>query len=889
MSQTIASVWDDIVAWVATLNDWQSDAFNRIYLKRKLSSEDIAELGLLVRAHFGVPVELNGLRAKPFCLGSGSEARSAAVPTMLISMGKLTNVNAISPNETISFVDTDKPIPPKPKGLTIVYGANGSGKSGYSRVLKRACYARDSYVHTADARNTSGHSPILPDVFQADGGDVATAKFVWRINNEKRIVEWRDGERIADTLNFPTPPLAVFDSHCARAYVNKDNDVVYRPYGLDILEELARVYDILKKDIISDIEKIHIQLEDLRKKSVNTELAPVIEKLWNGKIPQGAVGKVAVIADSYTEKERQKLAELRAIFSEQDPKKKAEKLQGGVQRITVVSKEIAGFSQEIADDGVLEKFTRSLHNFAQAKANAEKINEGQFLDGTGGQLWEVMFEAARKFSKEAYPKSAFPYTEKCVLCQQPLGDSGKKLLEELQKIIKRGAVDIREQRKREMFRYLDKFKKMDISSERILHQSFIAELKEIASESGDDPSGIEKHVREYVKAQADRREQLLLAGESLVLKPLAPLPPNPINVLEKLTHWATKRSADLVEDRGKRQIELRQLEALDAFNKSIAAVRRLIHLWECHDALDSTKTTNVAKKLSEKAINKVLTDRINAEIDRLGRLAGNKRFHTHSHQQKARHKAQLQFDEFEGKHDLQSVLSEGEHQAIALACFFAEMSLDPSAVSCVVFDDPVSSLDHMRAKKVARRLREEAEDRQVIVFTHDLHFANLFAKQQARKVALRWDIVAPNKTVYGVVGDMPFEGKRVEAQIKDLKTKVKNVFSPSLSAMEREIELHKGYRDFRIALTRVVEEYLLCGAVARRFPEVKVGKMPEVFAHSDDKEEMSRQLKDLYGDSSDDVHGPSSEDAGTFQTPEEFGDAVKKLEAIYEKLKVWQR
>ncbi len=42
--------------------------------------------------------------------------------------------------------------------------------------------------------------------------------------------------------------------------------------------------------------------------------------------------------------------------------------------------------------------------------------------------------------------------------------------------------------------------------------------------------------------------------------------------------------------------------------------------------------------------------------------------------------------------------------------------------SGIVFDDPVSSLDHMHREAVAKRLITEAAYRQVIVFTHDLAF-----------------------------------------------------------------------------------------------------------------------------------------------------------------------
>src|SRR5690606_29520095 len=67
------------------------------------------------------------------------------------------------------------------------------------------------------------------------------------------------------------------------------------------------------------------------------------------------------------------------------------------------------------------------------------------------------------------------------------------------------------------------------------------------------------------------------------------------------------------------------------------------------------------------------------------------------------------------------VLSEGEHRCVALAAFMAELATTANK-SGIVFDDPVSSLDHMHREAVAKRLVAEAVHRQVIVFTHDLAF-----------------------------------------------------------------------------------------------------------------------------------------------------------------------
>jgi ABC-type proline/glycine betaine transport system ATPase subunit len=76
---------------------------------------------------------------------------------------------------------------------------------------------------------------------------------------------------------------------------------------------------------------------------------------------------------------------------------------------------------------------------------------------------------------------------------------------------------------------------------------------------------------------------------------------------------------------------------------------------------------------------------------------------------------------------LGDVLSEGEQTALGFAGFLTEVHFDTSK-SALVFDDPVSSLDHMRREAVAKRIIDLAGERQVIVFTHDIAFTMVLRK-----------------------------------------------------------------------------------------------------------------------------------------------------------------
>ena len=72
---------------------------------------------------------------------------------------------------------------------------------------------------------------------------------------------------------------------------------------------------------------------------------------------------------------------------------------------------------------------------------------------------------------------------------------------------------------------------------------------------------------------------------------------------------------------------------------------------------------------------------------------------------------------------LSEVLSDGEQKSIALAEFLTELQLEKSNAP-IIFDDPVTSLDHHIIDDVARRLVKLSRDRQVVIFTHSILLFN---------------------------------------------------------------------------------------------------------------------------------------------------------------------
>ena len=168
---------------------------------------------------------------------------------------------------------------------------------------------------------------------------------------------------------------------------------------------------------------------------------------------------------------------------------------------------------------------------------------------------------------------------------------------------------------------------------------------------------------------------------------------------------------------------------------------------------------------------------------------------------------------------LEQILSDGEQRAIALGSFLAELRLANHAGG-IVFDDPVSSLDHMRRGIVAKRLAAESKKRQVLIFTHDVVFL-----QQLRDQCDKLNVpplcchLEANSGFYGNVAEgLPWAHKTYGERI-DFLEKAQNEFEklpwPADPPEEVAREMIRQYSFLRATIERVVQDFVLNGTVQR--------------------------------------------------------------------------
>jgi AAA domain-containing protein len=180
---------------------------------------------------------------------------------------------------------------------------------------------------------------------------------------------------------------------------------------------------------------------------------------------------------------------------------------------------------------------------------------------------------------------------------------------------------------------------------------------------------------------------------------------------------------------------------------------------------------------------------------------------------------------------LSDVGSEGERRALALAFFFAELSVAGDTHGIVV-DDPVSSLDDERRDYIAHRLVTEAQKRQVIVFTHDLPF--VFAlRSQAKKadIPLHFQhIWRLGQDVGRVDGHPPFKTMNLRERIGKLEKELLEAKdAPPPADYEEAWRWANGfYQRVRTSWERAVEERLFAGVVERFERDVKTQRLKDV-------------------------------------------------------------
>jgi hypothetical protein len=807
------AILQEILNWSQGLQEWQSDAVSRLLTKQALSPEDYDDLYALLKLAHGIPDPKNR-QPKPLTADQIPVRIEANTHIQLQAIKNLLNVNAIAENQQLAVSTA---------GMTVIYGDNGSGKSGYSRVLKRACRARDQ------------SEPIYPNANlpKVQTGN-AQASFDIVVDGNVKEVTWYQGKEAPAELSS----FAIFDTRCARAYLESEDDFSYIPYGLEVFEALAKVFQQLKTTIETEQKQSAVDLTAFSHLHGETVVGKLIASL-SAKTSRAQIEALAIINQGELEQREA----LEKSLKENNPKEKAGLLRLRARRVATIAKNVVEKEILVGSEAIVHlKALADSFRTAQAAAAlaAKSFKEGEnLLPGTGGEAWRELFEAARKFALEAHPDKPFPALgngAECPLCQQPLDEGAERLLR-FEAFIQAEAEKTAQDRRQELAVQYRPFAAavMTLNIDEVTQ----AEITEI------DPVLV-ADTKAFESALGVRHAAIKAAIVSHDWTGLEAVLVSPSDRLQALadklnTEAETLEQASNEEERSKLQQQLCELDARIKLSQAKEAVLTAVAKLELQGKLKSCLTavrTNAisikASELAEKVVSKELADALNREFKVLGVGSLSVTLQSRADRGKALHKLKLQLPQIRSPGE---ILSEGEQRAIAIASFLAEVGLN-GGKGGIVFDDPVSSLDHRRRERVAKRLATEAIQRQVIIFTHDIYFLCLLV-EEAKQVGAT--VVTQSLTRraegFGIADpELPFEGKITSKRIGALKAQQQVI--AKLYKEGNEQEHHRmtvdAYFRLRMAWERAVEEVLLREVILRFRKGVETQRLSGVSVDDND-------------------------------------------------------
>ncbi len=788
------SILKEILKWSQSIPTWQSDAVARLLVKQTLTTDDVNDLFALVKSEHGIP-DPQGRKSNPLTAEQIPAPVDNSMRVELHAMKNLQHVNAIANNQRLPFSST---------GLSVIYGDNGSGKSGYSRVLKRACRARDQLEVIHPNAN-------LP----ASKAGNAEAVFEISINGTMQDANWINGKVAPPELSS----LGIFDSRCARAYLDSEDDFSYVPYGLDIFEGLASVCKQLKVLIESEHMQFPVDLTAFIPLQGETAVGKLISTLS----AKTTVTQIEALA-TLSAQESVRHAELEKSLKENNPKEKANLLRLRARRIATISSN-AKIKGKLVDKTVVANL-RSLANSYRTAQTAAALAAKNFkecenlLPGTGGEAWRELFDAARKFALESHPDKVFPElgtNTPCPLCQQPLAEGAERLLR-FEAFIQQEAEKTSQTCRKALYAQYKPF--IENALKLNLDDVTFGEIEAIDAQLATD-------IRAFEKLLTIRQELIKEAVISHKWDGIDDTFNNPTARLQQVADKlnAEAKSLEKASDEKARAAMQQQFSELDArvrlsqIKKAVVtAVSNLNHQKKLKKCLTAVRTNAIslkASELAEKIVSKELANKLNKEFKELGVGTLHVSLKSRTSKGKALHKLKLELPQSRSPGD---ILSEGEQRAIAIGSFLAEINLSGSKGG-IIFDDPVSSLDHRRRERVAKRLAAEATKRQVIVFTHDIYFLCLLAEEAnlAGVPIFTQSLVRRSDGVGIAEPDLPFEGKNAGKRIGALKAQhqlIAKLFKDG-NEQEHRKQTVEAYFRLRMAWERAVEEVLLREVILR--------------------------------------------------------------------------
>ena len=792
------------ISGIALLVDWanEQDHWVRALTGAVLESRRALTANVTDELYEVLLNEKNLLDGQPITVAPLERDLEAGAPEQSLRLTRLSevaNVNALAADQEIAF---------NPR-MTVLYGENGAGKTGYVRVLKQL-----ASVRTAE--------PILPNISQSGSGDPPHGSLFYELDDEPKRFVWSGEEGVP-----PFTRIDVFDARGVEIHVDGPLTYTYTPSEVAVFRHTHEAIQAVKERL--DVAKSATQPSGnpyLNKFGRDGKLYVKIETLGATTDIEELerFGNVSDAAKSQLEPLKEGVAALRSGTSDAKLQlvKSERELLMGVKKTIETGRAFDVEAHSQATDAVAAAEGKHTH------ATQEALS-GQPIPGVLEDSWRRFVEAGEIYLQEHYGGDYPDAEDSCPYCLQNLSAEALTIVWKYRAFCRSELKDAIQQARREVASLVDGVAKLELKGlqddvrkrigvteeGRTPHASLVA--------SHDALSALETVQTTVTKgekiASSDELRELLTKAETAVADRL-----NEVDKLVgDLSTEVAKRKELLATELGKLQdLQDRMTlgELLPSILKHVASAKwasRANTILGRFRQLGKS-LTDTSKLASEQLLNHNFETTFTAECESLHAPTVTLDFPGRSGQP-ARRKS------LTPDCRLSAILSEGEQKVIALADFVAEATLRRS-VTPLVFDDPVTSLDYKRLQYVVNRLVQLSETRQVIVFTHNIWFTmELLGRFDKDRESCSYYDISEDGNERGIVshGESPKldtwndRKRRINLLLEHIRREKEKAM--------RDVLLEKGYDDLRGACEIVVEQNLLQKVVQSYNPNVMVNNL----------------------------------------------------------------
>lgn len=692
---------EPLESWVSTKPYWEKYVWRLNLDKLALTTADLDECYRLLREDLGLVAKTairQPISFKNLMIAVDPNAGASKTRVRLREVKEFDAVNALSDKCAVSFNDN----------LTLVYGANGSGKSGVGRVLANACFSR-------------GNRDVLPNVQEPRGSAKPSATFVLEgAESQQRTLRYTIGDTVDDLKRF-----AVFDSKSVLIHLDNANAVKFTPAQIQVFDRVADTINRLE-------ERLTAERNVLRRDSPFTLLFPADATSSTAVFCRGLSANtktedlLQAIAFDPVEDDR-KIGELRTAIETQQkldvPRQKAQ-LASDRQNLGALKASLSRVLRQLNSDRAREvnQFLSdiSAKKAEVAKLSAQTLDDGQ-LKTVGGPEWRAFIAAARELhNAEGGEEKAH-----CLFCHQILSEDAKLLIEKYWRLLASEAEN-------ELSRLVEKHRSVseDLRSTKLTFPQFLPTDAGVRALRDADAAVADKLESDFAQLHHTLETWIASLEAFGEVTPSAAISVAAIDDLIASKQQEEKALTDATSDIATMTAQRSALEHRKAASAVKDAALEYVEFLRWANKANTVSFPGIKMALTKKRTETFLVGvsqdykgLFNQELAGLG-CDFDLVMLTSGEQGNTVREYRLDFaDEYVPS----QILSEGEQNACSLADFLTEVQLDKTNCG-IVFDDPVTSLDHERKAKIAERLAKEARIRQVIVFTHDPVFMTHLAK-----------------------------------------------------------------------------------------------------------------------------------------------------------------